>query len=145
YSSFNRNGYASIQPFEDTHFPSPYIHTPDDILGLSVNNMDQVKRFTELNLGLVATLAGLVSDGLDENPDEAVMVYPNPASDIVTVKGMPVQEIHVYNRLGQRLLSRSFDNTEACTFDVSALTPDLYLVQVVGPQQVKAVKLTIDN
>ncbi|MCR5013252.1 MAG: M28 family peptidase, partial [Bacteroidales bacterium] len=47
YSSFNRNGYASIQPFEDTHFPSPYIHTPDDILGLSVNNMDQVKRFTE--------------------------------------------------------------------------------------------------
>ena len=57
YSSFNRNGYAAIHPFEDVHASSPFIHTREDVLGLSVNNLDQCKRFTELNLGTVALLA----------------------------------------------------------------------------------------
>ena len=48
YSSFNRNGYAAVHPFEDVHASSPYIHTRQDVLGLSVNNLEQSRRFTEL-------------------------------------------------------------------------------------------------
>ena len=40
YSSFNRNGYPAIHPFEDVHASSPFIHSRQDVLGLSVNNLD---------------------------------------------------------------------------------------------------------
>ena len=66
YSSFNRNGYQAISPSEDVHNMSPYIHTIDDIIGLSVNNWEQSVVFTKLNLACVAHAAGLVYQSVDE-------------------------------------------------------------------------------
>lgn len=66
YSSFNRHGYQSISPSEDVHYLSPYIHSVNDIVGLSVNNWDQAEIFTKLNLASVALSAGLLSETVDE-------------------------------------------------------------------------------
>ena len=66
YSSFNRNGYQAISPSEDVHNMSPYIHTIDDIIGLSVNSWEQSVVFTKLNLACVAHAAGLVYQSVDE-------------------------------------------------------------------------------
>ena len=85
YSSFNRNGYPAVHPFEDVHASSPFLHSRQDVLGLSVNNLEQSKRFTELNLGLVATLAGINHDGISENEEIPVALYPNPAQDEVHI------------------------------------------------------------
>lgn len=134
YSSFNRNGYAAVHPHENTHHNSPFIHTPDDILGLSVNNMDQAKRFTELNLGLVATLAGLVSNGVDDVAVDDLMVYPNPASDMITVRGAQIKEVEVYNVVGQRLLQQSFSDTEECQVEIGSLFSGIYLVKVISKE-----------
>lgn len=131
YSSFNRNGYSAVHPFEDTYASSPFIHTPDDVLGVSVNNLEQVKRFTELNLGLVATLAGLTAFSVDEADGVGLAVYPNPASGILTVKGVPMKEVSVYNLLGQRMKSHSLDGEE-CKLDVGSLESGIYFVQVLG-------------
>ena len=130
FSSFNRNGYQAVHPFEDTHHYSPYIHTPDDIVGLSVNSMEQVKRFTELNLGFVATLAGLISNGVEDHKDSPLIVYPNPVTESFTVKGVPIREVSVYNLMGQRLVSHSFFGEE-CRMDVSFLVPGIYFIQVL--------------
>jgi Zn-dependent M28 family amino/carboxypeptidase len=130
YSSFNRNGYAAVHPFEDTHASSPFIHTPSDILGVSVNNMDQVKRFTELNLGLVATLAGLVSNSVDDVADDGLMIYPNPASSKITVKGFPMQQIEVFNTLGQKVLNETCHGEET-SLDVSSLAAGVYVLRVI--------------
>ena len=66
YSSFNRNGYQAISPSEDVHNMSPYIHTIDDIIGLSVNSWEQSVIFTKLNLACVAHAAGLVYQSVNE-------------------------------------------------------------------------------
>ncbi|MBO7460786.1 MAG: M28 family peptidase [Bacteroidales bacterium] len=66
YSSFNRNGYQAISPSEDVHNMSPYIHTIDDIIGLSVNSWEQSVIFTKLNLACVAHAAGLVYQYVNE-------------------------------------------------------------------------------
>ena len=66
YSSFNRNGYQAISPSEDVHNMSPYIHTIDDIIGLSVNSWEQSIVFTKLNLACVAHAAGLVYQSVNE-------------------------------------------------------------------------------
>lgn len=130
YSSFNRNGYAAVHTFEDVYNSSPFIHTPDDILGVSVNNMDQVKRFTELNLGLVATLAGLVDTSVDEVDPEHLIVYPNPVSETLFIKGKSIQQLEVYNLLGQRILFQSYADQEECMIGVGALIPGIYFVRV---------------
>jgi hypothetical protein len=130
YSSFNRNGYAAIQTFEDTHHSSPFIHTPNDLLGVSVNNMDQAKRFTELNLGLVATLAGLTSAGVDDMAEEKPMVYPNPVSETLTVKGVPMREVAVYDLMGQLVHKKTCHGSEV-QLDVSSLAAGVYILRVI--------------
>lgn len=132
YSSFNRNGYPAVHPHEDTHHSSPFIHTPDDLLGVSVNNLEQAKRFTELNLGLVATLAGLISNEVDDAIDQSLVVYPNPASDIITVKGVQIRQVEVYNVVGQRILQQSFPEAEECQVQIGSLVPGIYLVKVIS-------------
>ena len=130
YSSFNRNGYAAVHPFEDTHHCSPFIHTTSDVLGVSVNNMDQVKRFAELNLGLVATLAGLVSTSVEEFEPEAVTVYPNPVSGLMTVNGLEMRQIELYNLLGQQVKKETC-RSSAVQLDVASLAAGVYVLRVI--------------
>ena len=130
YSSFNRNGYAAVHPFEDTHHCSPYIHTTSDVMGVSVNNMDQAKRFTELNLGLVATLAGLVSTSVDETETDNLMIFPNPATGWLTIKGPEIQQIEIYNLLGQRVKKETCHGS-AVQLDVASLAAGVYVLRVV--------------
>lgn len=66
YSSFNRNGYQAISPSENVYYLSPYIHTINDIIGLSVNNWEQSVAFTKLNLACVAHAAGLIYESVEE-------------------------------------------------------------------------------
>lgn len=67
YSSFNRHGYQAISPSEDVNHLSPYIHSANDIIGLSVNSFEQAVVFTKLNLASVALAAGLLNESVDEN------------------------------------------------------------------------------
>ena len=131
YSSFNRNGYAAIHLFEDTHHSSPYIHTPDDVLGLSVNNLDQAKRFTELHLGLVATLGGLRSNDVGETLVDVLTVYPNPASETLTIRGLAMDRISVFNLLGQRVFTQPCAGASTIDLTVGSWAPGLYVLQVV--------------
>lgn len=144
YSSFNRNGYAAIHPFEDTHASSPYIHTRDDIMGLSVNNLDQCKRFTELNLGTVALLAGLNNFSLPENESVQVALYPNPAKDeinILTHDGL--QQIVVCNLLGQPLKLVELKGESTCTIDTNNFASGIYVLSITTGKGTIAKRLTI--
>lgn len=132
YSSFNRSGYAAVHPFEDVYQSSPFIHTPNDILGVSVNNMAQVKRFTELNLGLVATLAGFVDTSVEESDTEPLVIYPNPVSESLFVKGNGIQQIEVYNLMGQKIITQSYANVDEGRIEVGVLVPSVYFVRVIG-------------
>jgi len=57
HTSFNNNGYMGIFPFEDSDHYSPYIHSPDDIIGLSVNSLEMAMTFTKAMVASVATMA----------------------------------------------------------------------------------------
>jgi leucyl aminopeptidase len=130
YSSFNRNGYAAVHLFEHTHHYSPFIHTTDDVLGISVNNMDQAQRFTQIHLGLVATLAGLMDTSVDETDPEELTVYPNPVSGLLTVKGVQMREVSVYNLMGQRVAKETCHEDEI-RLDVSSLAAGVYVLRVL--------------
>lgn len=144
YSSFNRNGYPAIHPFEDVHASSPFIHTRNDVLGLSVNNMNQAKRFTELNLGLVATLAGLNHDGVSENEESQVAMYPNPAQDavnILTEHGL--QRVEIYNLLGQAIETFEMNGEYQITIHTSQYNSGIYTVRITTESSVVSKQLIV--
>lgn len=57
HTSFNNNGYMGIFPFEDSQNYSPYIHSPNDVIGTSVNSLEMATTFTKAMVASVATMA----------------------------------------------------------------------------------------
>ena len=144
YSSFNRNGYAAIHPFEDTHASSPFIHTRQDVLGLSVNNLEQCKRFTELNLGTVAMLAGPNHDGVAETDALRVALYPNPAKEsVVVMADEGLQHVSISNLLGQQVATVPLHGENYCTFDTNGLSSGIYVVKIATKKGTATQRLVI--
>ena len=144
YSSFNRNGYAAIHPFEDTHASSPFIHTRQDVLGVSVNNLEQCKRFTELNLGTVAVLAGLNNSSVSENEKPNVALYPNPAKESVNILAEDgLQFIEICNLWGQQVATMHLQGEKNCTIDTNGMTPGIYVVKITSEKNTALQKLII--
>ena len=144
YSSFNRNGYAAIHPFEDTHASSPFIHTRQDVLGVSVNNLEQCKRFTELNLGTVATLAGLNGASVPENDIPKVTLYPNPAKEsFVVMAEEGLLYVSICNLLGQQVATMELHGEQNCTFATNGMTPGMYVVKISTKRGITTQKLMI--
>ena len=144
YSSFNRNGYAAIHPFEDTHASSPFIHTRQDVLGVSVNNLEQCKRFTELNLGTVAVLAGLNNSSMSENETLKVALYPNPAKESVNILAEDgLQFIETCNLWGQQVATMRLQGEKSCTIATNGMTPGIYVVKITSEKNTALQKLII--
>lgn len=144
YSSFNRNGYAAIHPFEDVHASSPFIHSRQDILGLSVNNLEQSKRFTELNLGLVATLAGINNYAVSENESTKVALYPNPADDMVNILAEDgLQSITVCNLLGQQIEAIALTGGNHFILNINGYPIGVYMVNIATKDGVTTKRLVV--
>ena len=144
YSSFNRNGYAAIHPFEDTHASSPFIHTRQDVLGVSVNNLEQCKRFTELNLGTVAVLAGLNNSSVSENEKPNVALYPNPAKESVNILAEDgLQFIEICNLCGQQVALMRLQGEKSCMIATNGMTPGIYVVKITSEKNTALQKLII--
>jgi leucyl aminopeptidase len=144
YSSFNRNGYPAIHPFEDVHNCSPFIHSRQDVLGLSVNNLEQCKRFTELNLGAVAILAGINGMAVSENELPQVTLYPNPAKekvDILAEEGL--LHIAVYNLLGQQTLALDLNGENKFVLNTNNYRPGVYVVNIVTEKGMTTQRLVV--
>lgn len=145
YSSFNRNGYPAIHPFEDVRASSPFIHTRSDLLGVSVNCLEQSKRFTELNLGLVATLAGINHHGVEETGNINVAMYPNPAKEAVTiVSNDGLLQITAYNLQGQQVATKNINSNNQYTLNIIGFASGIYVVKITTEKGVTIKRLVID-
>ena len=145
YSSFNRNGYPAVHPFEDVHASSPFIHSRQDVLGLSVNNLDQSKRFTELNLGLVATLAGPNHDGVAEHEILNVAMFPNPTqSEVTLLADDNMLNVSVYNLLGQQIKTQDLNKTRQYRFNIEWLASGVYVVKIKTEKGMVSKRLVVN-
>ena len=65
----------------------------------------------------------------DENMSGNVSLYPNPASDKVSVKAQGIRQVTVVNITGQMVLTQDVDNDEV-VIDMSAFENGMYLVGI---------------
>ena len=70
HTSFNNHGYMGIYPFEDYQNYSPYIHTPNDLIGTSVTSFEMSQQYCQMNIACLAEIANPVG--------ETPQVYCNP-------------------------------------------------------------------
>jgi hypothetical protein len=88
HTSFNNNGYMGIFPFEDRINDSPYIHTPNDLIGPSVNTPEQVKIFTQANVAAIATLA--LPDTVIAPPPPPILPPTNCVAQYIEDEGIQI-------------------------------------------------------
>lgn len=73
----------------------------------------------------VNVIINFVDDGIAENDDLMISVYPNPAHDKLFVNAANIQRVEMYSVTGQLVLS-STDNE----LNVSGLEPGVYFIRV---------------
>ena len=81
--------------------------------------------------------------GVDENPiDEQVVVYPNPASDLLHIRGVENgQSIALYDMTGRKVLQSDF-----CTeLPVSTLSNGIYFLQITTHKGIISKKISIQQ
>jgi len=70
--------------------------------------------------------------GVNENATSNFAIYPNPAQDIVNItsKTEPINQVEIFNMLGQKVLDLSFDQNLSENVDVSNLQAGMYVMKV---------------
>lgn len=145
HTSFNNNGYMGIFPFEDTPNYSPYIHTPMDVIGTSVNSPEMAKTFIQATLASLVTLAIPYDStvGMQPRPPitSAVRIFPNPANGFVSVKNVDgkTMDVRINGISGQTLLETNIHGQG--TMDISKLSPGIYFVRCEGKDLNETLKL----
>ncbi len=104
HTSFNNHGFMGIFPFEDSDNYSPYIHTSNDIVGLSYNNELQAKVFTQASLASIATMANRL------NPPRNLVAIPGDMEVNLEWGPLPDAEYFKVYRDGE-LIDTSEENT----------------------------------
>lgn len=87
HTSFNNHGYMGIYPFEDYQHHSPNIHTPQDLIGPSVNSFGMSQRYCQMNIACLAEIANPVGETpvVSCNPVTAFEVELPTAKDLSEV------------------------------------------------------------
>lgn len=85
HTSFNNHGYMGIYPFEDIDHDSPYIHSPNDLIGPSVNSFAMSQRYCQMNIGCLAEIANPIGDTtiVECHPVENFTVLNFDGKDVV--------------------------------------------------------------
>jgi len=128
HTSFNEHGYMGIFPFEDSQNYSPYIHTSDDIIGLSANSFEMAKVFTQAILASVVSMANYLA------PPENLIAIPGDASIILQWDPLSgIDHYNVYRNNGTTPIA-STTSTEYTDIDVVQNSTYSYYVTAIYAQ-----------
>ena len=75
------------------------------------------------------------------------VIFPNPAGDHLSIetKGLPGTAISIYNLVGEKLLaSKEQLSGDIQSFDVSAFTPGIYMVEIISGEKIFRMKFLKD-
>ena len=89
-------------------------------------------------------LTNLVTGAHELSLKEEMLLYPNPASEIVTIKvAKPLQDVRLelYNMNGQLIELKEIPFLEQEEFDISHLTIGVYFIRLQSGIKTKTLKL----
>ena len=118
HTSFNNHGYMGIYPFEDYQNYSPYIHTPNDLIGTSVNSFEMSQQYCRMNIACLAEIATPKAEPYEEtltfdvdtlwvpeSPEYAILtIYNNTETEEVAInKIIDSDEVYIFRYNGEEI------------------------------------------
>ncbi len=76
-----------------------------------------------------------IGTSVEENAEPIFNVYPNPTNSMVNVECDNVEEIRIYNTVGQEVIRKPTNGSKHIQIDLSRLTGGVYVLQAVGERQ----------
>lgn len=70
--------------------------------------------------------------GIDESEEHLFSVYPNPVKDMVNVDCKDIEQIYLFNAVGQNIESFSAEGNDKVQIDMSGLPSGVYILQAVS-------------
>jgi hypothetical protein len=67
--------------------------------------------------------------------NKSINWYPNPVQNILNIEtqnSAKIQNINVYNLLGQKIISRNLNSESIVTVDMSHLQPGTYMLEIIS-------------
>ena len=115
HTSFNNHGYMGIYPFEDYQHYSPNIHTPNDLIGPSVNSFEMSQQYCRMNIGCLAELANVV--------DHTDVPEINDMNDEIV-------RYEVYDLMGRMVYTKQSVWTNVDEIRVNNLPSGVYMIRL---------------
>ena len=77
----------------------------------------------------------------DDTSFESFVFYPNPVKDILHLDNISLTKASIYSILGQLIDTKSFENANSNTLDLSSLESGIYLIVLENDSQQKTIKV----
>lgn len=126
HQSFTQHGYPACFPFEDLDHYSPYIHSSNDVIGLSANDFTLARMITQGVLAAAATLASPVD----------LEILHDPLPDTTDASGPYAVEAAVHSLIGTQVTQVTLFYDTGGGFASKVMVPegaaDLYLSSIPG-------------
>ena len=70
-----------------------------------------------------------ITTGIEESDESLFSVYPNPVQNILNVNCKDIEQVSLFNTVGQKIESLSTEGRENIQIDLSGLPSGMYILQ----------------
>jgi PKD repeat protein len=106
-----------------TCYDSVYVCQNDSLYRLQQSSQNMI------NVQVIDATTGIKQVS---NNNKQIMIYPNPANDVITLEGeVEIGIISIYNTIGE-LIQQTRSNQKSITLDISRLASGIYMANALG-------------
>lgn len=80
--------------------------------------------------------------GVDDYETKVFKAFPNPVADMLTIQGnLPIEQVEVFNQLGQSILTVKENALENNQIDLSRLNAGIYFVEITSETKTETLRV----
>ena len=142
HTSFNNHGYMGIYPFEDYQNYSPDIHTPNDLIGPSVNSFAMSQQYCQMNIACLAEIANPIGDDAIGEWMTSDLAYPNPSNGTFNLNlGEGQWTVEVYDITGRKVYENRMEGRSA--LDLCQCQKGMYFLKAKNESKELTTKIVL--
>ena len=83
--------------------------------------------------------------GIEESEGNSFSVYPNPVKDVLNVNCKDIEQVSLFNAIGQKIENLNTEGNDKVQFDLSGLPNGVYILQAVSQGRILTRQIVKNN